>query len=43
MRVNVIAAFKDVPNNPHPDIELFMADAQARYVADAYNSLSIGA
>ena len=41
MRVMVIAAFKDVPKHPHQEIEILMADVQARYFADAYNSLSI--
>ena len=41
MRAPVIAAFKGVPIRMNQDIDTVLADAQARYFADAYNSLSI--
>ena len=41
MRGTVLAEFESVPNSKPKDIDSFMADVQSRYVADAYNSLSI--
>jgi len=40
MRENVIAAFPQPPGAPK-DIEALLKDVEARYVADAYHSLSI--
>jgi len=41
MRETVVDAFVDVPNTAPQDIDVFMSEIEARYAADALNSLSI--
>lgn len=41
MRDIVIDRFRNIPCSPNPDSEALLHDIEARYVADAYHSLSI--